>query len=73
MAKIVTKKEYRKRRLKFQIAAGLVDFLVTLLCILLSVACIVSLVALLRWLRGDVPVSFGVFFDILKRVLKVNG
>ena len=73
MAKIVTKKEYRKRRLKFQIAAGLVDFLVTLLCICLSVACIVSLVALLRWLRGDVPVSFGVFFDILKRVLKVNG
>lgn len=73
MAKIVTKKEYRKRRLKFQIAAGLVDFLVTLLCILLSVACIVSLIALFRWLRGDMPVSFGVFFDILKRVLKVNG
>lgn len=73
MAKIVTKKEYRKRRLKFQIAAGLVDFLVTLLCILLSVACIVSLIALFRWLRGDMPVSFGVFFDILNRVLKVNG
>ena len=73
MAKIVTKKEYRKRRLKFQIAAGLVDFLVTLLCILLSVTCIVSLIALFRWLRGDMPVSFGVFFDILKRVLKVNG
>ena len=73
MAKIVTKKEYRKRRLKFQIAAGLVDFLVTLLCILLSVACIVSLIALFRWLRGDMPVIFGVFFDILKRVLKVNG
>lgn len=72
MAKIVTKKEYRRRRLKFQIAAGLFDFLLTMGCILLSIACIVSLVSLYRWLKGDVPVSFGVFFDILKRVLRVN-
>lgn len=72
MAKIVTKKEYRKRRLRLQIAAGLWDFLVTVLCILLSVACIVSIISLISWIKSDAPVSFGTFMEILHRVLKVN-
>ena len=44
MAKLVTKREYKRRRLRFQIAAGLVDFLVMLGCLALTFLCVVLVI-----------------------------
>jgi hypothetical protein len=73
MAKLITKKEYRKRRLRYQIAAGLVDFLVTVACAALVLMCVTLIIELVAWLKSDVPVSFGEFFTIGERVLHMNG
>lgn len=72
MAKLITKKEYRRRRRGFQIAAGLTDALFTVLAVVAAGICLLLIVSLARWLIDDVPVSFGVFFEVLERVLKVN-
>ncbi|MBQ3667938.1 MAG: hypothetical protein II920_01800 [Clostridia bacterium] len=72
MAKLVTKREYKRRRLRFQIAAGLVDFLVMLGCLALTFLCVVLVIELFNWLRGDVDSSFGVFTQIIDRVLHTN-
>ncbi len=73
MAKITAKKEYRKRRRRFQIAAGLMDVLWTLLFAFIALVCVMLLIELYAWLKGDVPESFGAFFDIVQRTLHMNG
>ena len=73
MARLITKKEYRKRRLRFQIAAGFLDFIVTVLCVALALVCVTLLIERVAWLKSDVPVSFGEFFTIGERVLHMNG
>ncbi len=72
MAKITTKKEYRKRRLRFQIAAGLMDFVWTVVLAAVVLLCVLLLIELYTWLKGDVPVTFGTFFDIVRRALRMN-
>ena len=72
MAKITTKKEYRKRRLRFQIAAGLMDFMWTVVLAAVVLVCVLLLIELYTWLKGDVPVTFGTFFDIVRRALRMN-
>ncbi len=72
MAKITTKKEYRKRRLRFQIAAGLMDFVWTVVLAAVVLVCVLLLIELYTWLKGDVPVTFGTFFDIVRRALRMN-
>ncbi len=72
MAKLVTKKEYRRRRMRFQIAAGLSDFLVTIGCLALAFLCVILLIQLINWLKGDAGSSFGVFDDVFNRTIRTN-
>ncbi len=72
MAKLLTKKEYRKRRMRFQIAAGLSDFLVTLVCLAIVFVCILLVSELISWLRGDAEVSLGLFERIFRQILRTN-
>lgn len=72
MAKVITKKEYRRRRIRFQVAAGLFDFLVTIASFFLIVFCGYLLVSLYQWLAEDIPITFKVFFDIAERALTMH-
>lgn len=72
MAKVITKREYRRRRIRFQVAAGLYDFMVTMLAFVVIVFCVYLLVALYRWAAADIPVTFKVFFDIIEKALRVS-
>lgn len=72
MAKIVTKHEYNKRRVRMQVAAGFWDFFVTIACFLAAFMCIVMLIELYAWLKGDIPVTFSKFFSIIERALRIN-
>ena len=72
MSRIVTKKEYNRRRLKFQIAGGILDFLITIACAAAAFLCIFLLLELYTWVKGDIPVSFSKFFDIAEKALHIN-
>jgi len=72
MAKVITKREYRRRRIRFQVAAGLYDFLATMLAFVVIVFCVYLLTALYRWIAADIPVTFKVFFDIVEKALRMN-
>ncbi len=72
MAKVITKREYRRRRIRFQVAAGLYDFMVTMLAFVVIVFCVYLLIALYRWAAEDIPVTFKVFFDIIEKALRVS-
>ncbi len=58
--------------MRFQIAAGLSDFLVTLGCLALVFICVLLLSELIGWLRGDAGESLGLFEGIFKKVLRSN-
>ena len=72
MAKLLTKREYKKRRIRFQVAAGLYDFAVTVLSFFVIVMCVYLLSHLYQWVIGDIPKTFGVFFDIFKKAFSMH-
>ena len=68
MAKLYTREEAR-RRMKFQIFAGLFDFLAVVAGVIVIIACVILLTSLIQWLLGDVPVTFKSLWDMLMRAL----
>ncbi len=72
MARVITKREYKKRRIKFQVAAGLFDFAICILAFFTIVFCVYLLTSLYNWVMGDVPGTFKVFFDIADKALTMH-
>ena len=68
MPRIITKREYRKRRIRYQVAAGLFDFVMTIVIVL----CVYLITSLYSWVKADVPVTFGIFFDIIKKAFTMH-
>ncbi len=69
MPKLYTREEARRRKVKFQVFAGMFDFLAIVAGILVLVACIVLLVALVRWVIGDVPVTFHKLWETFMKAI----
>lgn len=63
MANVLTKREVRKRRLKFRIAAGLFDFIGTIGSVVLIFVCVILLSSLISWVKADAPKTFGTIYD----------
>ncbi len=63
MANVLTKREVRRRQLKFRIAAGLFDFVATIGSVLLTFVCLILLSSLVNWVKTDAPNTFGTIYD----------
>lgn len=72
MPRIITKREYKKRRIRYQVAAGLFDFIMTIVSFFVIVLCVYLLTSLYNWVKADVPVTFSVFFDIFKKAFTMH-
>lgn len=64
MAKIYTRQEAKRRKMKFQIFAGMYDFLAILAGIVVIIACCVLLSSLIHWAINDATSSFEKLWDI---------
>ena len=64
MAKIYTRREARRRRMNFQIFAGIGDFVGVVLGIVVIIACAVLLTALVNWVVRDGRDSFASLWNI---------
>ena len=71
MAKLYTREEARRRRVKFQIFAGMFDFIAVLVGILVIIGCVILLTALVRWVIADVPVTFKTLWEIFMKAVVV--
>ena len=71
MAKLYTREEARRRRVKFQICAGMFDFIAVLAGILVIIGCVILLTALVRWVVADVPVTFRTLWEIFMKAVVV--
>ena len=69
MAKIYTRQEARRRRVNFQIFAGIYDFLGAIAGIVVIVACAFLLVALVNWVARDGQASFASLWDIFNSAI----
>lgn len=58
MTKIVTRQEVKRRRMKFQVFAGMFDFIGILAGLIVIIVCLVLLNSLIRWAIQDIEVSF---------------
>ena len=71
MAKLYTREEARRRRVTFQIFAGMFDFIAVLAGILVIIGCVILLTALVRWVIADVPVTFRTLWEIFMKAVVV--
>ena len=71
MAKLYTREEARRRKVKFQIFAGMFDVIAVLAGILVIIGCVILLTALVRWVIADVPVTFKTLWEIFMKAVVV--
>ncbi len=71
MAKIYTRQEVKRRRLNFQIFAGIYDFLGAVAGIVVIVACAFLLAALVSWVARDGQESFKSLWKIFQDAIIV--
>lgn len=64
MAKIYTRREVRRRKVNYQIFAGIYDFVSIVLGIIIIIACAILLSSLISWVLKDAPVTFASLWDI---------
>lgn len=64
MARIYTRQEVKRRRVNYQIFAGIYDFLGVVAGIVVVVACAFLLAALINWVTRDGKESFASLWEI---------
>ena len=69
MAKIYTRQEVKRRRMNFQIFAGIYDFIGVVAGIIVIVACAFLLAALVSWVMRDGSESFKSLWNIFQSAL----
>lgn len=71
MAKLYTREEVRRRRVKYQIFAGMFDFLAVVAGVLVIIGCVILLASLVRFLMGDVPVTFRKIIETVEKAIVI--
>jgi len=71
MAKLMTREEARRRKVRFQIFAGMFDFLAIVAGVIIVIACIILLSSLVKWVLADVPVTFKTLWEIFIKAIIV--
>jgi len=69
MAKIYTRQEARRRRMNFQIFAGIYDFIGVVAGIVVIIACVVLLTAMVNWVLRDGKDSFASLWNIFESAI----
>ena len=69
MAKIYTRQEVKRRKVNFQIFAGIYDFVGVVAGIVVIVACAFLLAALISWVKRDGTESFRSLIEIFNNAL----
>ncbi len=71
MAKLMTREEARRRKVKFQIFAGMFDFLAIVAGVIVIIACIILISSLVKWVAGDIPVTFKTLWEMFLKAIVV--
>ena len=71
MAKLMTREEARRRKVRFQIFAGMFDFLAIVAGVIIIIACIILISSLVKWVVADVPVTFKTMWEIFIKAIIV--
>ena len=71
MAKLYTREEVRRRRMKYQIFAGMFDFLALVAGLLVIIGCLILITSLVNWLQADVPVTFRKVFETVMKAIGI--
>lgn len=71
MAKLYTREEVRRRKVKYQIFAGMFDFLAVVAGVLVIIGCVILLASLVRFLMSDVPVTFRKIIETVEKAIVI--
>lgn len=71
MSRLMTREEVRRRKVKFQVFAGMFDFLAIVAGIIIIVACIILISSLVKWVAADIPVTFQKLWEIFTKAIIV--
>lgn len=69
--KLYTREEARRRKVKYQIFAGMYDFIAVIIGVAVLIACVILISALVRWVIGDAPLTFKSLWNVFTKALIV--
>lgn len=69
MPKLYTREEVRRRKLRYQIFAGMFDFIAVMTGVIVIIGCIILLTALIRWVLSDAPVTFKTLWEMFNKAI----
>ena len=64
MAKLYTREEARRRRVRYQIFAGMFDFLAIIAGIVVVIGCLMLFSSLYKWVTAECQLSFCTLYKI---------
>lgn len=71
MSRLMTREEARRRKVRFQVFAGMFDFLAIVAGVVIIIACIILLSSLIKWVAADIPVTFQKLWEIFTKAIIV--
>ena len=69
LARIYTRQEVKRRRMKFQVFAGMFDFIGILAGLIVIVVCLVLLSTLYHWVIDEVATSFSSLWNFFMNAI----
>lgn len=69
MARLYTQYEKKQRKERYQVAAGMIDFIAILVGVVVLIACVILLVTLIRWVINDFPITFRRFIEVFQKAI----
>ena len=69
MAKVYTRQEVKRRKMGYQIFAGIYDFIAVIVGILIIVASVLLIAALINWIKRDGVQSFTGLWNIFRSAI----
>ena len=69
MTRIYTRREVRQRRMRYQVFAGMIDFVAIIVGVLAIIACVILLNALVQWVLKDGSASLSTMWDMFNTAI----
>ncbi len=73
MARVVSRRKQREKRIRLRVAASLMDFLGVIGCVALIFLCVTLFRSLFEWINGDFEASFSRLEETVRSAVFITG
>ena len=73
MARVISRRRQREKRIRLRVAASLMDFLGVVGCIVIILLCVTLFRSLSQWIHGDFDATFAKLEETVRGAVFITG